>query len=133
MRYQLDENGYFICDLLEGEQAPFWTDVPMPQPIGKPRFVGGEWVDEVEPDPVPVPAQVTMRQARLSLLQAGLLDQVQQALAQMPGVEGQAARIEWEYSQTVKRDKPFVIAVGQLLGMTSAQLDQLFVTAAGIE
>lgn len=133
MRYQLDENGYFVCDLLEGDEAQFWTDVPMPQPIGKPRFLNGSWVDEAEPDAPRVPAEVTMRQARLALLQAGLLDQVEAALNQMQGVEGQAARIEWEYSQVVRRDKPFVLAVGQSLGMSSTQLDQFFITAEGIQ
>jgi hypothetical protein len=131
--YQLDEQGYFICDLLPGQGAPYSTDVPMPQPIGKPRFVDGAWVDEAATDAFQVPEQVTMRQARLALLQAGLLDRVQTALAQMPGVEGQAARIEWEYSQVVRRDKPFVLAVGELLGMTPAQMDQLFITASGIQ
>jgi hypothetical protein len=133
MFYELDSNGYFICDSPDGSAGlDYWTDVPMPQPIGVPRFVDGEWIDEAAPDVVPVPKEVTMRQARLALLQSGMLDQVEVALTQMEGVEGQAAKIEWEYSQSVRRDKPFVLAIGQLLGLNSNALDDLFITAAAI-
>jgi hypothetical protein len=133
MFYELDSNGYFICDSPSGSEGlAHWTTTPMPQPIGIPRFIDGAWVDEALPDVIPVPEEVTMRQARLALLQAGLLDQVESALTQMTGVEGQAAKIEWEYSQSVRRDKPFVLSIGGLLGLTSAQLDDLFVAAAVI-
>lgn len=43
------------------------------------------------------------RQARLALLGAGLLAQVNTAVANMVGAEGDAARIEWEYAQEVRR------------------------------
>lgn len=87
------------------------------------------------PEPADVPAptmptSVTMRQARLALLGAGLLQTVNDAVAGMPGVEGQAARIEWEYSQEVHRNKALVQALAPVLNLTDAQLDQLFVTAA---
>ncbi len=77
-------------------------------------------------------SKVTMRQARLALLGAGLLDAVNAAVAAMPGAGGAAARIEWEYSSEVHRHKALVSALGPALGLTEAQLDQLFVTAAGI-
>lgn len=86
------------------------------------------------PPPAPfVPDRVTMRQARLALLGAGLLDDVEAALAALEGTAGQAARIEWEYSQEVWRNKPFVQQVAGAIGMSDEQLDQLFITAAGIE
>ena len=49
-----------------------------------------------------------MRQARLALLQAGLLDQVETALASIPDeVQRKAAQIEWEYATTVDRGSPW--------------------------
>ena len=81
------------------------------------------------PAPV-VPAEVTMRQARLALLQAGKLASVNAAVAAMPGVAGDAARIEWEFSSTVERHRPLVEALGASLGTTAEQLDDLFRTAA---
>lgn len=76
------------------------------------------------------PPVVSMRQARLALLGAGLLAQVDAAIASMPGVEGEAARIEWEYATEVRRDSALVSAIGRLLGLDDAALDELFAQAA---
>lgn len=78
----------------------------------------------------PVPRQVDMAQARQALLQAGLLDQVQAAIDAMPGVEGQAARIAWEYRSTVRRDSPLLQALAAQLQLSEQQLDELFTLAA---
>lgn len=75
------------------------------------------------------PAVVSMRQARLALLQAGLLAQVNSTISTMTGVEGDAARIEWEYAAEVQRDSPLVASLTVALGMTETQLDSLFLTA----
>lgn len=80
----------------------------------------------------PVPQSVTMRQARLALLGAGLLQSVDAAVAAMPGVGGDAARIEWEYAMSVERGSPLVAGLSASLGLTDAQLDALFTTAAGL-
>lgn len=80
--------------------------------------------------PPPVPASVTMRQARLALLKVGKLDAVNSALAAMPGETGAAARIEWEFSSTVERTRGYVGQIGVGLGMTDKQLDDLFILAA---
>lgn len=80
----------------------------------------------------PVPEVVTMRQARLALLGAGLLAQVNTAVANMPGADGDAARIEWEFSSTVERHRPLVLSLITALGLTDAQLDELFRQAAAL-
>lgn len=77
-----------------------------------------------------VPAEVPMRQARLALLGAGKLAAVDSSISAMLGVRGEAARIEWEYSNTIKRNQPLVIALGGALGLTSKQMDDLFILAA---
>lgn len=83
--------------------------------------------------PVEVPQSVTMRQARLALLGAGLLDSVQSAIDGLAGAAGKAAQIEWEYSKEVHRHKSLTLAIGPALGLTDAQLDALFIAAAKIE
>jgi len=80
----------------------------------------------------PVPEVVTMRQARLALLGAGMLAQVNTAVANMVGAEGDAARIEWEFSSTVERHRPLVLSLIAALGLTDAQLDELFRQAAAL-
>jgi len=82
--------------------------------------------------PAPVPQVVTMRQARISLSRAGLLPQVEQLLGALEGQSGDEARIEWEYSQEVHRNKPFVVHLGAALGLSPAQIDDLFIAAAGL-
>ena len=74
----------------------------------------------------PVPQQVTMRQARLALLSAGLLDDVEMVIA----AAGRAAQLEWEYAAVVDRSNPAIAAVQQQQGLTDAQIDALFREAA---
>lgn len=76
------------------------------------------------------PKSVTMRQARLALLNIGKLGTVDSAIASMTGIYGDAARIEWEFSSEVHRNRPLVLALAPILNMTDAQLDQLFVEAS---
>ncbi len=78
------------------------------------------------------PKAVTMRQARLAMLGAGVLQVVDAAIAAMTGAEGDAARIEWEYAQEVRRDNPLLGIMVAELGWTSEQLDALFEAAAGL-
>ena len=50
----------------------------------------------------------------------------------MPGDEGEATRIEWEYAQEVRRDSPLVAALSVALGLTDETLDNLYKVAAGL-
>ena len=78
------------------------------------------------PQPIRVPQQVTMRQARLELLSRGLLDDV----AAMVAAAGREAQIEWEYASLVERGSLVIAGVQQQQGFTDAQIDDLFREAA---
>jgi hypothetical protein len=80
----------------------------------------------------PVPEAVTARQARLALLGAGLLSTVEQALSGMAGLQGDAARIEWEYALEIRRDSPLIGAIAPMLNLTTQQVDDLFRAAEGL-
>lgn len=69
---------------------------------------------------------VTPRQARLVLLNAGLLDQVESAVDQAGG----STRIAWEYATEINRNDPLIQSIGQSLGLTEQQIDDLFTQAA---
>ena len=96
-------------------------------PSGADPFALAQTADENAPL---VPRAVTMRQARLALLGAGKLAAVDAAINGMAEPTKSAARIEWEYSGEVQRHNGFVEALGPALGMTSAQIDALFVAAS---
>ena len=82
--------------------------------------------------PKAVPAEITMRQARLALLGAGKLAAVDTAINAMDEPAKSAAKIEWEYSNTVQRHNGFVTALGPALGLTDAQIDALFLAAQAL-
>lgn len=96
--------------------------------------IGWLWDGEIlvapPPEPAAIPAAVTMRQARLALLGAGLLANIDAAIDALPSPQKEAARIEWEYSQEVQRHNGFVSVLAPALGMTAEQTDALFVQAA---
>lgn len=80
--------------------------------------------------PEPVPTTVSMRQARLALLQIGKLSEVDTVIDSLPEPQKSAARIEWEYALDVARTWPTLLALAPLLGLDDAALDALFVEAA---
>lgn len=79
-----------------------------------------------------VPEKVTMRQARLALLQAGVYGNIPAILDAFPLQQKVAAQIEWEYALFVSRNSTLVNTLGASLGLNQTQLDQLFITAASI-
>lgn len=86
-----------------------------------------------EPDPGPgVPQEVTMRQARLALLGAGILDAAQAVIDALPQPQRRQAQIEWEYALSVRRDHPLIALMISEGLATAEQVDGLFVAAAGL-
>lgn len=81
-----------------------------------------EAVDALDVLAPPVPQAVTPRQARLALLQAGLLDAVEAKIK----TQDRASQIGWEYGSLITRDDPLMLALGSQLGLTDAAIDLLF-------
>jgi hypothetical protein len=78
-----------------------------------------------------VPQVVDMRQARLALLDADLLDDVAAALAAITNEkERRTAQVEWEYSTTVRRTSLWISSLAGGLGLNDDQLDALFAAAS---
>lgn len=78
------------------------------------------------PAPTPVPASVTPRQAKLALLAAGHLTNVEAAIA----AANTATQINWREATEFLRTDPLVGSIGAGLGLTSSQIDDLFKLAA---
>jgi hypothetical protein len=93
---------------------------------------GGAQFTPAPPPPPVVPAQVTMRQARLALLQAGQLSGVQPVIDAMPSPQKDAAQIEWDHASEVRRDSALVAMLGIALALDSAAIDSLFITASAL-
>lgn len=90
-----------------------------------------EWIAEgnipepADPVIIPIPA-CSPRQIRQVLTAAGLRSAVESAVAS----GSQDLRDWWEFSTTIERNHPEVIAMGAALGQTPEQLDALFTVGA---
>lgn len=73
------------------------------------------------------PKSITMRQARLALLEAGLLETVTEAI--QSGTD-EAMKIEWEYAAEIEREWQSLITLATALGLSSDDLDALFLAAS---
>jgi hypothetical protein len=83
------------------------------------------------PDPadliaVVIPTVISMAQARLTLLDAGLLDAVEHSISSMP----RATQIDWEFRHAVERDSPLVATFAAALNLDNAALDALFIAGS---
>ncbi|MFY4756348.1 hypothetical protein ACOTVZ_02745 [Aliarcobacter butzleri] len=76
---------------------------------------------------VVVPTSITQRQCRLMLVQIG---KYQEAVAFIENSQDDTIKIEWEYASTIERNNPLVSTLGEQLGLTKEQLDNLFVEAS---
>lgn len=88
--------------------------------------------DDAAPSPHAVPQEITMRQARRVLNDAGMLAGIAAVIAGMPQPAKANAEIDWEYSNTVQRHNGLVAQLGPALGLTETQIDAMFVAAAQI-
>lgn len=131
MQYAILTNGRVTNVIVaDPEVAATIGAVECPEGVGIGWSYDGKTWSAPAPAPVPVPTVVSMRQARLALLQAGKLQDVDAAIAALPSPAKEAAQIEWEYATEVQRDSALVKQLAPALGMDGAALDALFRTAA---
>ena len=94
----------------------------------------GRYREVVEPVPDPVstvPQSLTRAQAKLALLQKGLLGQVPTVIAAIQDpTQRAAAEIEWADRLNFERHNPTLLALAAGLGLDEAELDELFVLGA---
>jgi hypothetical protein len=86
--------------------------------------------DQPEPPSPTVPISITPRQGMLMLSRAGLLASVNAAIDAIEGQPGEEARIDFERANEWRRDWPLINALASGIGLTSEQIDQMFITAA---
>jgi hypothetical protein len=80
----------------------------------------------------PALTPLTPRQIRLALAGAGLLDQVEAAINLLDEPTQSRLRIEWEYASTFERNNPLLLQIGAVLGLTSEQVDAVWLGALGL-
>jgi hypothetical protein len=93
----------------------------------------GNTPQEPDPEMVVIPQTVSMAQARLALIGAGLFSAIDAGLKALPEPQRTTALTAWEYAPTVSRNGALVTTLAGQFGLTEAQLDALFTAAAAIE
>lgn len=124
------ENGLIFITDDESLNIPNALEVPQgttPQDLiidnGSLRFKTEE--EKIQPEPVP--ESITPRQFRLQLIEEGLDDLVADYInsLQDPILKKKIA-VELEYSLTIKRNNPTLIQAATELGLSEAELDNIF-------
>lgn len=90
----------------------------------------GAVVDAYIAPPPPIPQTVTRFQARVALVQAGHFDTIDTYIATLPKTD--VKRLAWENAAEWERTSPTLNALAVMLGLTSAQVDELFIAASKI-
>jgi hypothetical protein len=109
------------------------VEVPLKPGAGY-EWDGSAWV-YTPPDPAEILATeraamvVSRFQARAALLNAGLLDQIEEALATVDPF----AKLAWTDAVEFRRNSPTIAALQSAVGLTDEQIDDLFRAAAKIE
>lgn len=127
MRTAVIDNGVVVnvIDASDGFTLPGKTLVPSAT-----AGIGDTYASGTFTRPAPVvhiPQEVTDLQARLALIAAGKLAAVEATVA----ASDDATKAWYDRALTWRRDSPIIAALAPALGLTSADLDALFIDAAG--
>ena len=147
---QLDADGYFV-GLTAADESPLEPGVflipggavdvePPVVPDGhRARWSNGWAIEaipqpapEPEPEPLPpaVPQQVSRAQGKAVLIQTGLWQQVLNFVEAIPDPMQRAlAEVALHDTQNWQRNSPFLNTAAAALGITQAQMDELFIAA----
>ena len=93
-----------------------------------------KWIEEgntpepVDIIPVPVPQIISRFQAKAVLLQMELLDDVETLMTSASPI----VKLAWENAIEFNRQSPSLLAMSSALGLSSEQLDALFIEASKV-
>jgi len=90
----------------------------------------GAVVDPYVPPPPPIPASVTRFQALATLAAGGWLDVVHTYVDALP--RSNIQRLAFENATDWERTSPTVNAIASMLGLSDAQVDELFIAASKV-
>jgi hypothetical protein len=90
----------------------------------------GTVIDAYVAPPPPIPSTVTRFQALATLAAGGYLDTVHAYIDTLPRTN--VTRLAFENATDWERTSPTVNALATMLGLTDAQIDELFIAAAEV-
>lgn len=103
--------------------------------------VDGAVIEPWEPEPEPVPAEISPSQLFIGLVAAGMITEdeamaaaksgtvppaIDALFSELPASDALAARVRWARMTTVERDNPLVAALGAANGLSDQDIDDAF-------
>ena len=123
MKYAIIENNKIVnIAVADTYLAINWVQLQDGFGIGD-NYVNGVFSKEILP--IQVPQTITPRQARLILLQYGLLDDIELLIK-----DNRTVQIWWEYSTDIQRNNEQLLEFAAITGLTDEQLDDMFIKAS---
>ena len=130
----LDKNNFYQSHTEEDKYKTWQSGILRLESI--PEFISGKfykyennnWVEYdsypiIEEIPlIQVPQTITPLQAKLQLLNMGLLDEVDAMVA-----TDRKVQLYWEYALTIERNNDILLNMATQLGLTSEKLDEMFI------
>jgi len=104
----------------DGQNATQFIDLAPPE--------GWTVIDEMPATPVIIPQVVSAFQAQEAMARAGLLEDVEALIAAQDGTTRRA----WALATEFRRDSPTIAALAGTLGLSDAEVDDLFLAASQI-
>ena len=129
MRAHVVENGFVVNTIIVGSIVDF----PWLIDAENGGSIGDAWDGETFTTPVSIaviPEEITPRQGKIILSRYGLTAAVTAYLDAMEGQAGEEARIDFEFASSWRRDWPLLCEAAAELGLTDAQIDQMFSEAS---
>lgn len=132
MKTIFDYNPGPITDLgdgtyLENSNIEEFTDEETGATQWRADSVRKEWPKVPE-----VPIEVYAWRLRLAAIGAGLKDDIDSLISNLPEPDKTVAHEAWNAGVTIRRDSILLIQVASALGLTEQQVDELFVQANAI-
>lgn len=89
--------------------------------------------EPVQPPKPRVPTEIPNWRAKAILSQMGMLEQVEAAMRALPEPQQTIVALAWHGDAKLARNGQTVIALASTLGLSSLQVDDLFIAAAAIQ
>lgn len=115
--------GYEVVELSASQEAEYLSGKKYWTPTGPMQ-------GSLSTPPVQVPRSIPNWRARAVIELNGLTTQVEQAIEAMTGPEGIVARFAWNGNADFERNGTTVTALANALGLSDAQIDDMFIQAA---
>lgn len=122
---ELDDALYASWVAAGNPKAGYYTPIPDPPGPGY-SYDGTEWV---APPPY-IPQQITPYQGKAQLLTEGMLSDVEAIVSTSTDPY---LKLAWNNAIMWERQSPMIASVAAAMGMTDAEVDDLFVAAAQIQ